>query len=54
VLVGDVLGAIQEHNNKPLAHSGAGQGVGWFDRIRPTADVISQLWDEAKTVMAQL
>ncbi|XDZ68424.1 NAD(P)H-dependent flavin oxidoreductase [Alphaproteobacteria bacterium LSUCC0226] len=54
VLVGDVLGAIQEHNNKPLSHSGAGQGVGWFDRIRPTADVISQLWDEAKTVMAQL
>ncbi len=51
VLVGDILGAIKEHDVKALAHSGAGQGVGWFDCIRPTSDVLHQLSTEAETAI---
>ena len=29
VLVGDLLGAIEEHDIEPLIHSGAGQSVGY-------------------------
>ncbi|MEZ5653512.1 MAG: nitronate monooxygenase [Burkholderiaceae bacterium] len=51
ILIGDLLGAIREHDVAPLAHSGAGQGVGWFDRIRPTADVLRGLNDDAQAVI---
>jgi NAD(P)H-dependent flavin oxidoreductase YrpB (nitropropane dioxygenase family) len=47
ILIGDLLGAIREHDVAPLAHSGAGQGIGWFDRIRPTAQVLQELNDGA-------
>lgn len=51
ILIGDLLGAIREHDVAPLAHSGAGQGIGWFDRIRPTAEVMQQLRDDAIAAM---
>ncbi len=54
VLVGDLLGAIEEHDIEPLIHSGAGQSVGYFDRIRPVADIMAALVEEAeRTLEAQ-
>ena len=32
VLVGDLLGAIEEHDIEPLIHSGAGQSIGYFNK----------------------
>ena len=48
VLVGDLLGAIIEHEVEPLLHSGAGQGIGYASEIRPVADVIADLVTEAE------
>ena len=47
VLVGDLLGAIDEHTVAPLVHSGAGQSVGYFDEIRPVAEIMADLLAEA-------
>ncbi|NKB99673.1 MAG: nitronate monooxygenase [Pseudomonadales bacterium] len=52
VLVGDLLGAIEEHDIEPLIHSGAGQSIGYFNEVRPVADIMSGLVDEASTVLA--
>lgn len=53
VLVGDLLGAIDEHGVEPLLHSGAGQGIGYVDEVRPVAEVMEQLVAEAvETKMA--
>lgn len=46
VLVGDLLGAIEEHDIEPLIHSGAGQSVAYFDRVRPAAEIMQSLVDE--------
>lgn len=54
VLVGDLLGAIKEHDVKPLSHSGAGQGVGWFDRVRPVRDVVEELNRDAVQTIADM
>ncbi len=43
VLVGDLLGAIDEHEIEPLLHSGAGQGIGYASEIRSVADVLREL-----------
>ena len=48
VLVGDLLGAITEHEVEPLLHSGAGQGIGYATEVRPVADVIATLVAEAE------
>ena len=47
VLVGDLLGAIEEHDVEPLIHSGAGQSVGYFDRVRPVAEIMDELVADA-------
>lgn len=47
VLVGDLLGAIEEHDIEPLIHSGAGQSVGYFDQVRPVRDILNALRDDA-------
>ena len=54
VLVGDILGAIEEHDVRPLAHSGAGQGIGWFDRMRPVADVMADLTAQAEAAIDRM
>ncbi len=54
ILIGDLLGAIREHDVKPLAHSGAGQGIGWFDQIRPTAQVLDDLMAQTRACLKQL
>ena len=47
VLVGDLLGAIDEHGVEPLLHSGAGQGIGYASKLRDVAEVIETLMAEA-------
>ncbi len=54
VLVGDILGAIIEHDVKPLQHYGAGQGIGWFDRLRPVSEVMAGLVREADEAAARM
>ena len=54
VLVGDLLGAIDEHSVAPLVHSGAGQSVGYFDSVRPVADIMQSLLDEARATVGGL
>ena len=51
VLVGDLLGAIDEHQVEPLLHSGAGQGIGYATEIRPVARIIDEVVAEAESVM---
>lgn len=48
VLVGDLLGAIIEHEVEPLLHSGAGQGIGYASEVRPVAQVMADLVAEAE------
>ncbi|MEM7080575.1 MAG: nitronate monooxygenase [Pseudomonadota bacterium] len=52
VLVGDLLGAIEEHDIEPLIHSGAGQSVGYFNEISPVADIMAALVEEASAVLS--
>lgn len=54
ILVGDFLGAIRDHDVDALAHSGAGQGIGWFDSIRPVSEVMDSLRSEASASIAVL
>ncbi len=54
VLVGDLLGAIDEHGVEPLLHSGAGQGIGYASEVRPVADVMATLVSEAEATVAGL
>ena len=51
VLVGDLLGAIDEHDVEPLLHSGAGQGIGYATQVRPVADVIATLMADAEAAL---
>ena len=46
VLVGDLLGAIEEHDIEPLIHSGAGQSIGYFNEVKPVADIMNALVNE--------
>ena len=53
VLVGDLLGAIEEHDIEPLIHSGAGQSVAYFNDVRPVHAIMQGLVDEASAVLSQ-
>ena len=44
--MGDLLGAIEEHDIEPLIHSGAGQSVGYFDKVQSVAEIMQDLLDE--------
>ena len=52
ILVGDVLGAINEHEVEPLVHSPAGQGIGWFNELTTVDDIMQKLVTEAEDVLA--
>jgi len=54
VLVGDLLGAIDEHGVEPLLHSAAGQGIGYATELRPVADVMADLVAEAIATIENL
>ncbi len=47
ILVGDLLGAINEHEIEPLVHSAAGQGIGWFNEVKTVEQVMEELIAEA-------
>ena len=51
MLVGDLLGAIEEHDIEPLIHSGAGQSIGYFDEVRTVKVIIDGLVKEALEVL---
>ncbi|MGY9072696.1 MAG: NAD(P)H-dependent flavin oxidoreductase [Acidimicrobiales bacterium] len=53
VLVGDLLGAIDEHQVGPLLHSGAGQGIGYANEIRSVEQIMQTLVAEAESVVTQ-
>ena len=52
VLVGDLLGAISEHEVTPLLHSGAGQGIGYATEVQPVAAVMDTLVADALAARA--
>ncbi len=54
VLVGDLLGAIDEHGVEPLLHSGAGQGIGYASALRSVGEVIDDLVTEATETITRL
>ena len=51
VLIGDLLGAIEEHDIEPLIHSGAGQSIGYFNEIQPVSKIMSMLVEEATATL---
>ena len=54
VLVGDLLGAIEEHDIEPLIHSGAGQSIAYFNDVKPVAQIMQVLIDDtAKALHTQ-
>ena len=53
VLVGDLLGAIEEHDIEPLIHSGAGQSVAYFSEVEPVETIMAKLVEEASAVLGR-
>ena len=47
ILVGDLLGAIDEHEVTPLMHHPAGQSIAYFNEVRSVAEVMRGIVDEA-------
>ena len=54
ILVGDLLGAIDEHSVEPLMHSPAGQSIAYFDRQTTVKDVMDKLVDDATSALNSL
>jgi hypothetical protein len=54
ILVGDLLGAIDEHKVEPLMHSGAGQGIGMLKSATTVASVMSDLVSETEAALDAL
>lgn len=52
ILVGDLLGAIDEHEVEPLVHSAAGQGIGWFNEVNSVEHVMQGIVKEAIDALA--
>ena len=51
ILIGDLLGAIDEHNVVPLMHSPAGQSVGYFNCVESVAQRMTRLMQEAQDAL---
>jgi len=54
ILVGDLLGAIDEHEIQPLMHHPAGQSIAYFNQVRSVADVMQSLVEEARASIDRL
>lgn len=54
ILVGDLLGAIDEHRIEPLMHSPAGQSIGYFNQLEPVAQRMQRLLDDAAAALNTL
>ena len=51
MLVGDLLGAIDDHEIEPLMHYAVGQGVAWIRSRRPAAEIYATLVEEARAAL---
>lgn len=51
ILVGDLLGAIDEHRIEPLMHSPAGQSIGYFNHIESVQQRMQRLLDDAASAL---
>lgn len=54
ILVGDILGAIDEHEITPLMHHPAGQSIAYFNEVQSVAQVIQGIVREAEASLARL
>jgi NAD(P)H-dependent flavin oxidoreductase YrpB (nitropropane dioxygenase family) len=54
ILVGDLLGAIDEHQVAPLVHSPAGQSIAYFNQVRSVQDIMDGLIAEALAGLRKL
>lgn len=54
ILVGDLLGAIDEHDVAELTHVPCGQSIAYFDRLTTVSDVMHGLVGEARATLAAL
>ena len=54
ILVGDLLGAIDEHLVAPLMHSPAGQSIGYFNELSTVGEVMEKLLRESREGMERL
>lgn len=46
ILVGDLLGAIDEHDIEALMHSPAGQSIAYFNEVKTVAEIFADLADQ--------
>jgi len=51
MLVGDLLGAIDDHEIEPLMHYPVGQGVAWIRERRTVADIFAGLLEETRSAL---
>jgi hypothetical protein len=54
MLVGDLLGAIDDHQIEPLMHYAVGQGVAWIREQQPVAAIFERLLDQTRAALAGL
>ena len=54
ILVGDLLGAIDEHEVQPLMHHPAGQSIAYFNEVRSVAEVMSGIVGEARESLRRI
>lgn len=54
ILVGDLLGAIDEHEVQALMHHPAGQSIAYFNEVRSVADVMNDIVVEATAGLQRL
>jgi NAD(P)H-dependent flavin oxidoreductase YrpB (nitropropane dioxygenase family) len=54
ILVGDLLGAIDEHDVIELTHSPCGQSIAYFNELTTVADVMAGLASEARARLTAL
>jgi NAD(P)H-dependent flavin oxidoreductase YrpB (nitropropane dioxygenase family) len=52
ILVGDLLGAIEQHEIEPLMHSPAGQSIAMFNEETTTAAIMAKLVKDAEAALA--
>ena len=54
ILVGDLLGAIDDHEIEPLMHYAVGQGVAYLNEVRPVAAILEELVAQAVVALRRL
>jgi NAD(P)H-dependent flavin oxidoreductase YrpB (nitropropane dioxygenase family) len=54
MLVGDLLGAIDDHEIEPLMHYAVGQGVAYLNEVKPVAAIVEELIAQARDALAAL